>query len=265
MNGTNSYVEPILAEADGMLALGLEVADLASGAPAVLDVCCGSRKFWFDQDDRRALFIDSRREEREVSDPSKIDGQRRVVIQPDVQADFRNLPFANGSFSLVVFDPPHIKANRTSKDSRMAINYGTLGFGWREDLAAGFRECFRVLKTDGVLVFKWAETNIKLREVLSLTPQRPLFGNRMPRVSGTHWIVFMKGGADVSEGGETPKRSFTSPEDSRQIKADLTAMLACEGVTERDADFARSLIQWRGCLTIKQAVHAGRVLEKYGL
>lgn len=113
-------------------------------------------------------------------------------------ADFRNMPFDDEAFALVVFDPPHIKANRTGKDSRMAINYGTLGFGWKEDLAAGFRECFRVLKPEGVLVFKWAETNIRISEVLALTDQRPLFGNRMPKVSGTHWIVFLK----ANDGGE---------------------------------------------------------------
>ena len=162
------------------------------GLPPVLDACCGSRKFWFDQKDPRTLYIDQRHEEKTVSDPSKPDGMRRVVVNPDVVADFRNLPFADESFALVVFDPPHVKANRTGKDSRTAINYGTLGFGWKSDLAAGFRECFRVLKTDGVLVFKWAETNIKLNEVLALAPQRPLFGNRMPKVSGTHWIVFIK-------------------------------------------------------------------------
>lgn len=105
-----------------------------SGSPSVLDACCGSRKFWFDPADPRALFIDRRQEEREVSDPSKPTGIRRVVINPDQVADFRNMPFENESFALVVFDPPHIKFNRTGKDSRMAINYGTLGVDWKEDL-----------------------------------------------------------------------------------------------------------------------------------
>lgn len=164
----------------------------ASGSPLVLDACCGSRKFWFDRDDTRALYIDRREGVWTVSDPSKPTGERRVEVKPDQVADFRNMPFADESFALVVFDPPHIKVNRTGEDSRMAVNYGTLGFGWREDLAAGFRECFRVLKSDGTLVFKWAETNIKLGEVLALAPQRPLFGNRMPKLSGTHWVVFLK-------------------------------------------------------------------------
>jgi SAM-dependent methyltransferase len=160
--------------------------------PDVLDACCGSRKFWFDPEDPRALYIDQRAEERTVVDQKKPTGLRRIVIAPDQVADFRALPFADESFSLVVFDPPHIRANRTGKNSRMAINYGTLGENWREDLAAGFRECFRVLRPHGTLVFKWAETNIRVGEVLALAPQRPLFGNRMPKLSGTHWVVFMK-------------------------------------------------------------------------
>lgn len=161
--------------------------------PLVLDACCGSRKFWFDSEDRRALFIDQREEDRTVVDQSKPTGTRRIVVSPDQVADFRNLPFPDESFALVVFDPPHIKSNRTGKNSRMAIQYGTLGPDtWREDLAAGFRECFRVLRPLGTLVFKWAETNIRVSEVLALAPQRPLFGNRMPKTSGTHWVVFLK-------------------------------------------------------------------------
>lgn len=164
-----------------------------SALPPVLDVCCGSRKFWFHSEDPRALYIDRRAEERNVIDQKKPDGVRRITISPDQLADFRALPFPDDSFALVVFDPPHIKANRTGKDSRMAINYGTLDPAtWREDLAAGFRECFRVLRPHGTLIFKWAETNIRLGEVLALTPQRPLFGNRMPKLSGTHWVTFMK-------------------------------------------------------------------------
>ena len=64
---------------------------------------------------------------------------------------------------------------------------------WRDDLKAGFAECFRVLKPEGVLIFKWNETRIPIKEVLSLAPVRPLFGNRATGQNlKTHWIVFMK-------------------------------------------------------------------------
>jgi hypothetical protein len=43
-----------------------------------------------------------------------------------------------------------------------------------------------------VLVFKWNETQIKLREVLAVATYPPLFGNTSGKKAGTHWLVFMK-------------------------------------------------------------------------
>lgn len=67
---------------------------------SILDMCCGSRMFWFDKQDSRAVFSDIRAEEHTLCDG------RSLVISPDVIADFRSLPFAESSFSVVVFDPP---------------------------------------------------------------------------------------------------------------------------------------------------------------
>jgi hypothetical protein len=72
----------------------------------VLDACCGARMFWFDRDDARAIFMDKRREHL-FSDTRE--GRREIYINPDIMADFTNLPFPAQSFSLVVFDPPHLK------------------------------------------------------------------------------------------------------------------------------------------------------------
>lgn len=55
-----------------------------------------------------------------------------------------------------------------------------------------FAECFRVLKEHGVLIFKWNETQIPVSQILKLTAYKPLFGNKQPNRTGTHWIVFMK-------------------------------------------------------------------------
>ncbi|MBT0178015.1 class I SAM-dependent methyltransferase, partial [Listeria seeligeri] len=60
------------------------------------------------------------------------------------------------------------------------------------DLRAGFAECFRVLRPEGVLVFKWSEVQVATREVLALTDARPLFGHPSGKRAGTHWICFMK-------------------------------------------------------------------------
>ena len=148
----------------------------------VLDACCGSKMFWFNKSSEDVVYMDNRALETTLCDG------RRLEIKPDVVADFRAMPFADGTFSLVVFDPPHLV--RAGRKSWLALKYGVLGSDWREDLRKGFQECFRVLKPDGVLVFKWSEYQVSLREVLALTDRQPLFGEQRER---KHWLVFING------------------------------------------------------------------------
>ena len=171
---------------------GSELPLGAGGLPPVLDACCGSRMFWFDKRDQRALFVDKRRET--LTDNT---GKRpaEIVVDPDVLADFGALPFGDASFSLVVFDPPHTFCG---PNGRTIKKYGTLPLGWRNMLTRGFAECFRVLCPGGTLVFKWNEHRVKLSTVLSLTPEQPLFGQRVGNTL-THWLVFLKGGGGGSE------------------------------------------------------------------
>lgn len=156
----------------------------------VLDACCGSRMFWFDRKDKRAVFMDKRRECHTVKDCSMKNGEREIVVEPDLLADFTALPFPDDSFSLVVFDPPHVQRNGDS--SWLLKKYGVLRGEWREMLRRGFEECFRVLRPGSVLIFKWNEIEIPLGEILALTPQRPLFGHRTGRQAKTHWVAFIK-------------------------------------------------------------------------
>lgn len=158
----------------------------------VLDPCCGGRMMWFDRTHPDVVYGDSRSETIVVTDRShgNVDGTRSIRISPDINLDFRALPYPNGSFKLVAFDPPHLV--RAGPRSWLAAKYGKLGKDWRDDLRQGFAECFRVLDSDGVLVFKWNETQVKLSEVLALTPHQPLFGNASGKKAGTHWLVFMK-------------------------------------------------------------------------
>lgn len=157
--------------------------------PPVLDACCGPRLFWFDRKDARALFIDRRRETHaiDVGTPGTI-GRSPIVVDPDRIADFTDMPFEDGSFHLVVFDPPHVE--RKEARGILTRKYGHLTGDWREMLRAGFAECFRVLKPHGVLVFKWAESQFPVADILKLTPARPLFGHHTGK--NTHWCVFMK-------------------------------------------------------------------------
>ena len=153
----------------------------------ILDVCCGSKMFWFDRQNPDVIFMDNRNETL-IADSRQ--GRRAIVINPDIVADFTSIPFPSDYFSLVVFDPPHL--TRNGKNSWMAKKYGKLAVDWKIELQNGFRECFRVLKSAGTLIFKWNEIDIPVSQVLALTSERPLIGNRCGKTAKTHWIVFLK-------------------------------------------------------------------------
>lgn len=158
----------------------------------ILDPCCGGRMMWFNPQDQRCLFGDTRDESITVTDRThREDGSRAVHIHPDIRMDFRALPFVDDQFSLVVFDPPHLV--KAGHRSWMAAKYGKLGAAWQDDMRQGFAECFRVLRPHGVLIFKWNETQVPLRDILACTPEQPLFGHRVGRLNRTHWMTFMKG------------------------------------------------------------------------
>lgn len=149
----------------------------------ILDACCGSRMFWFDKNNKDVLFMDNRTLHDTLCDGRKLD------IEPDIIGDFRNIPFGDNAFYMVVFDPPHLL--KVGENSWLAKKYGKLSESWSDDLKQGFSECMRVLKPHGTLIFKWDEQQIKLSEILKVIDYKPLFGNKR---SDTHWLVFMKGG-----------------------------------------------------------------------
>lgn len=81
---------------------------------------------WFDKADPDAIYMDIREEELITCDG------RRVRVHPDLIADFRNMPFEDESFKLVVFDPPHF--NRLGANSYTAQKYGRLFPSWETDI-----------------------------------------------------------------------------------------------------------------------------------
>jgi ubiquinone/menaquinone biosynthesis C-methylase UbiE len=172
-------------ETDAMARLA---ASDCSAFPPVLDACCGRRMFWFDKRDPRAVFIDKRNETYVHKQKARKD--HMIAIQPDMVADFTNLPFPDNTFACVVFDPPHIIAE--SITGSMHKYYGVLSGDWQSMIRKGFEECFRVLRPEGTLVFKWNEYSVPLQEILALTPQKPLVGNRRATTSKTHWVLFLK-------------------------------------------------------------------------
>jgi SAM-dependent methyltransferase len=141
--------------------------------------------FWFDKSDHRAHFNDKRRERHMLKDKSSTGGQRELLIDPDTTMDFTDLhDIQADTFHLVVFDPPHLVGNGST--GWLAKKYGTLSADWRDDLRKGFSECFRVLRPNGTLIFKWNEESIPVSTILALTDHAPLFGNRCGKTAKSH-------------------------------------------------------------------------------
>lgn len=100
----------------------------------VLDPCCGSRKFYFDKNSSVVLFGD-------IRDESFVQCDDRVLnVSPDQKMDVTDLPFSDETFSLVIYDPPHLV--NLGQTSYMAQAYGVLP---KDDplglVKAGFDEC----------------------------------------------------------------------------------------------------------------------------
>ena len=154
----------------------------------ILDVTCGARSIWFDKHHPAAVYCDKRREQ--YHNLWKNAGNCTLDINPDVVCDFTDLPFPDNSFPLVVFDPPHLTGAKET--AWLVKKYGKLDENWPQMLHDGFRECMRVLKPDGVLIFKWSEYDIPAAEVWKAIGQKPLFGHHSGKQSRTFWACFMK-------------------------------------------------------------------------
>lgn len=154
----------------------------------ILDATCGARTMWFDKQNPHTVFFDKRCEHYDGLWKNSPGSTLDVV--PDVVGDFTHMPFEDNSFALVVFDPPHLR--RIGENAWMRKKYGQLGENWKEMLHDGFRECMRVLKPDGVLIFKWAETQIPAGDVWDAIGEKPLFGHHSGKKSQTFWGCFMK-------------------------------------------------------------------------
>lgn len=151
----------------------------------ILDACCGSRMCWFNKNNPIVTYMDIRDEQCTLCDG------RTLNIHPDVVGDFTKMPFADKSFKLVVFDPPHLL--KVGQGSWLAKKYGILPRDWPTLIKTGIDECFRVLDSNGILIFKWNEDQVTVKQILKVIQRNPLFGHTTGRHGKTHWMCFMKG------------------------------------------------------------------------
>lgn len=157
----------------------------------ILDVTCGSKTIWFNKNHPNTIYADKRTEHiTNIWKSGNGVSERTCFVHPDVMCDFTDLPFNDNQFALVVFDPPHLI--NVGENSWMCKKYGKLDENWPKMLHDGFRECMRVLKPDGVLIFKWSEIHIPANDLWKAIGEKPLFGHHSGKKSQTFWGCFMK-------------------------------------------------------------------------
>lgn len=157
----------------------------------ILDVTCGSRSIWFDKNHPAAVYCDKRQViYNDCWKSGDGNSTHACIVNPDVVCDFTDLPFPDNTFHLVVFDPPHLIGAKET--AWLVKKYGKLDDTWPEMLHDGFQECMRVLKPNGVLIFKWSEYDIPAADVWKAIGQKPLFGHHSGKKSRTFWGCYMK-------------------------------------------------------------------------
>jgi ubiquinone/menaquinone biosynthesis C-methylase UbiE len=158
----------------------------------ILDLTAGGGHMWFDgKDQLETVTLADRRT------VDELEHQPSWSCEPDVKCDMRRLPFADSSFSLVAFDPPHRITDEGMKQLSGVIEqkYGALtAETWQSDLARAFREIRRVLTSEGVCTFKWADVHKSHDDVLSVLDWEPLYGVTTEKDRAvTKWWVFHNG------------------------------------------------------------------------
>jgi SAM-dependent methyltransferase len=159
----------------------------------ILDATCGIKGIWHQKDHPFVTFMDKRYINGKMQKTkNKISNRRVIRITPDLIARWEHLPFRDHTFDLVVFDPPHFIKNKMP-DSFFYEKYDMLSpKTWRQVLRSAFDELFRVLKPEGIFIFKWNECYRSVKDVLPLIPYRPMFGTQVGKNHNTHWILFIK-------------------------------------------------------------------------
>ena len=154
----------------------------------ILDATCGEKGIWLQKNHPLVTFMDKRKGKYYYA--SKDCTKVRYNVEPNIVCEWKDAPFPDNHFDMIVFDPPHIVRKETTKSS-MITEYGSLQPDtWNIEIKEGVKKLFDILKPEGIFIFKWSDNGgLKINNVLKLFPYKPLFGSTK---DGNWWLVFLK-------------------------------------------------------------------------
>ena len=161
----------------------------------ILDATCGFRGIWYQKNHPFVTFMDRRKGTVKFENSSTLSRHRSYKINPEVVSEWKDAPFPDNHFDMVIFDPPHMIKKEKSKECNMMKPYGFLNEKtWRQDLKVGIKKLFDILKPEGIFVLKWCENSVRVEEILKLCPYPPMFGSNTKSKGKTQnfWILFIK-------------------------------------------------------------------------
>lgn len=141
----------------------------------ILDATCGFRGIWYQKNHPFVTFMDVRSGKYTIAtEHIKERNKRNIEVKPDVVSEWKDAPFPDNYFDMVIFDPPHMIINETKKLSLFCQKYGYL-----------CKDNYKQVLQDGIK---------KLFDVIKLMPYPPLFGSNTKKkgYNETFWIVFIK-------------------------------------------------------------------------
>ena len=163
----------------------------------ILDATCGSRGIWYQKNHPFVTFMDERNGvfSTVLSKNLKFKNRRRYKINPDIISEWKDAPFPDNYFDMVIFDPPHMIIERGKKPPNMSVPYGILyKDNYKRVLKDGMAKLFDILKPEGIFILKWCENSAPVDEIIKLAPYPPLFGSNTKSKGHTQnfWILFLK-------------------------------------------------------------------------
>lgn len=162
----------------------------------ILDATAGYRGIWYQKNHPFVTFMDKRKETVDTRSDNNLKNSRRYKINPDVVSEWKDAPFPDNYFDMIVFDPPHLAWVNNKKESSLDKAYGYFKSKdeCKRQITEGVNKLFKILKPEGIFILKWCENSIPIDEIIKLMPYQPLFGSNTKSKGHTanYWIVFLK-------------------------------------------------------------------------